>query len=278
MVTAGSSTGETAITRSMRQMRALRGCAATRSMKLPPSEKPREHHRHVRETARERAHRADHFRQPAGMEQLAVQMVRGAVIAQIEAHDLEARCEQGLRQRQHVGGVGAALPAVQQHGEALARLAAALRGTRVECLQRHAVAAVEQQLVARRAHRHGAPLDARATRRQAGRMVWKCGPRSQRRGRNGVERKPGHCAWRVASAAAAAGRDAEGAAAGRGRCRGRGRAAPRRGARSRARQPHGRHQLDCRGGRGGRIRSVGGRQRPHSDRRTAGGDRPPPVG
>ena len=118
IVTAGSSTGETAITRSIGRSRASR-CAATRNMKLPPSENPREHHRQAGELLRERAHGADHLGQAAGMKQLAIEVMRRAVIAQVEAHDLEACDEQGLRQRQHVRGVGAAFPAMQQHREAL---------------------------------------------------------------------------------------------------------------------------------------------------------------
>ena len=158
-------------------------CAATRSMKLPPSENPPSTIGMPAKLLRERAHRAHHFGQPAGMEQLAVEMMRGAVIAQVQAHDFEAAREQGLRQRQHVGGVGAAFPAMQQHGESLAGFAAALRGAGVKRLQRDAVAAFEQQFVARGAH----GMARRSTRARRGgrlgRMVWKCGPRSQRRGR-----------------------------------------------------------------------------------------------
>ena len=53
--------------------------------------KPREHHRHAGELLRERAHRAHHLGQPAGMEQLTIQVMSGAVIAQVEAHDLETQ-------------------------------------------------------------------------------------------------------------------------------------------------------------------------------------------
>ncbi len=134
------------------------GCAATRSMKLPPSENPAEHHRHAVELRRQRAHGTDDFGQPAGMKQLAVQMVRGAVIAQVEPHHFEVRGKQGLRERQHVGGVRAAFPAMQQHREPLAGFAPAFRGAGMKGLQRDAVAAIEQQFLAGGAHRDGAPL------------------------------------------------------------------------------------------------------------------------
>ena len=63
-------------------------------MKLPPSENPASTIGMPANLLRQRAHRAHHFGQPAGMEQLAVQMMRGAVIAQVEAHDFEAQREQ----------------------------------------------------------------------------------------------------------------------------------------------------------------------------------------
>ena len=49
------------------------------------------------------------------MEQLAIEVMRVAVIAQVEPHHLEALREQQLRQRQYVQRFGATLPAVQQH-------------------------------------------------------------------------------------------------------------------------------------------------------------------
>ena len=73
-----------------------------------------------------------------------------------------------LRERQLVGGVRAAFPAMQQHRELAARVAAAFRGAGMKGLQRDAITAIEQQLLARGQQRHGAALDARAPRRQAG--------------------------------------------------------------------------------------------------------------
>ena len=96
-VAAGSSTGEMAITRSIGRCRAS-ACAATRSMKLPPSENPASTIGKPGKFLRQRAHRAHHFRQPAGVEQIAVQVMRGAVIAQVEAHHFESGVKQGLRQ------------------------------------------------------------------------------------------------------------------------------------------------------------------------------------
>ena len=126
----------------------------------------REHQRHTREPLRQRAHRAHHFRQAAGMEQLAIEVMRGAVIAQVEAHDFEALLEQGLRHRQHIRGIGAAFPAVQQHREPFAGFTPAPCRAGMKALQRHAIAAFEQQFSAGRAYRKGTPLHTGAARRQ----------------------------------------------------------------------------------------------------------------
>ena len=61
---------------------------------------------------------ADDFGQAAGMEQLAVQRVRAAVVAQVEADHRHAALVEELRERQQVERVRAALPAVQQDREA----------------------------------------------------------------------------------------------------------------------------------------------------------------
>ena len=49
------------------------------------------------------------------MEDLAIEMMGRAMIAQIEPHDVEAVREQQAAERQHVGRLGAAFPAVQQN-------------------------------------------------------------------------------------------------------------------------------------------------------------------
>ena len=120
------------------------------------AEREADEHQSVRREVRlQAAHGADHLRQPAGVEQLAVQVVRVAVVAQVQAHHVIAVVEQPLPERQDVERVRAALPAVQQHGEraATARHGSAGGRRRMEGLQRDAVAAVEQQLAARRQQR-----------------------------------------------------------------------------------------------------------------------------
>ena len=97
--------------------------------------------------------------------------MRGAVIAQVEAHHFESGGEQALRQRQQVGGVRAAFPAVQQHGELAPGFAPALRRAGMKRLQRDAITAVEQQFLARRQQGHGAALHARRVA-AAGRPGW----------------------------------------------------------------------------------------------------------
>jgi len=103
----------------------------------------------------------------------AVQVMRGAVVAQVEAHHFVVRGEQALRQGQQIGGVGAALPAMQQHRESLAGFASAffragMGGARMEGLQRDAVTAIEQQFLAGGAHRERAALDTRPPPRPVG--------------------------------------------------------------------------------------------------------------
>ena len=113
------------------------------------------------------ADRADDLRDAAGMEQLAVERVAAAMVAQVQAHDGEATLVQHLGDRQQVQRVGTALPAVQQHREP-ARRERALR-VRIgrPCQQADTVAAIEDQLAARRQHRAGPPLDRTAPHRQA---------------------------------------------------------------------------------------------------------------
>ena len=77
-------------------------CAAARSMKFPPSENPASRSGLPGKQLLQRAQRADDIRQPARVEQFAIEMVSFAVIAQIETHDVEAAIKKQLRQRQNV--------------------------------------------------------------------------------------------------------------------------------------------------------------------------------
>ena len=111
-------------------------------MKLPPSEKPARYSRACGQLLLERAHAPRHVSQATAMKHLAVEMMRGAVIAQVQPHDAEAVLPQQRGERQHVARVGTALPAVQQQRELRPWR---VRG-RMEGLQPHPLAAVEQQL------------------------------------------------------------------------------------------------------------------------------------
>ena len=147
----GRSTGHTAIARSS-AMPAAGARAATRSAKLPPSEKPASVMRRVRERSLDRAHRADDLIEPARVEDLLVEVMARAVVAEIQAKDVAAELEQIAAERQHVHRIRAALPAVQQDRQ-LARRRASRGGlARVVAEQAHAVAAIDDLcLGARRA-------------------------------------------------------------------------------------------------------------------------------
>ncbi len=109
-------------------------------------------------------HGADHFRQPAGVEQLAVEVVRGAMIAQIQTNDVEASLEQLLCKRQDIEGLGAALPAMQQN-DGCAR---PVLWTRMKALQTYAVAAVQKHLALGGDDGSRAACDRSAARRRTG--------------------------------------------------------------------------------------------------------------
>ncbi len=66
-----------------------------------------------------RCRRSDHLRQAAGMEDLAVQVMSVAVVAQVQAHHIKAEIKELLGEREDIDGVAVALPAVQQHRDAL---------------------------------------------------------------------------------------------------------------------------------------------------------------
>ncbi|MCW0417018.1 hypothetical protein NB689_002772 [Xanthomonas sacchari] len=82
----------------------------------------------------------DHFVQALGVEQVHVEVVGAAVVAEVEPEHLVAQRQHLRRGQAHVAGVGAAFPAVQQQHGAARRFA----GRHAEpALQAHAIAAVE---------------------------------------------------------------------------------------------------------------------------------------
>src|SRR5579859_768594 len=90
-------------------------------------------------------------------------MMGFAVIAKIEAHDLEPTLEQLLRKRQDVERVRTPLPTMQDHN----RLAVTVGGTGNKRLQTDIVAAIEQQLLLCTEQRRAPLLYAAPTRHSA---------------------------------------------------------------------------------------------------------------
>ena len=101
------------------------------------------------------------------MEYPGIQVVAFAVVAQVEAHDVEAVVEQPLSERQDVERLGTPFPAVQKHGETLRRRSADVLLRRVVREQPHALAAVEQQGPGGADELATTPLDTRPPERQA---------------------------------------------------------------------------------------------------------------
>ena len=116
-------------------------CAAARSMKFPPSEKPASLSGAPGKQNLDRAQRAHDIRQSAGVKQIPIEVMGFPVIAQVQPQDLEAPIEQLLRERKDIQRLRAALPAVQYDS----RPAGAVERTRLETLQPHTVTTVEQQ-------------------------------------------------------------------------------------------------------------------------------------
>src|SRR5450631_80768 len=103
-----------------------------------------------------------HLGQTTRMEQLTVQVMRIAVIAQIEAHDVEPQIKKLLRERQNIERFGVALPAMDEDRDPRGARDPAARWIGMETLQAHAVATIEENLTARgaqcrRAWHHPAP-------------------------------------------------------------------------------------------------------------------------
>ncbi len=102
------------------------------------------------------------------MEDVLVQMMARAVIAEVEPEDVAALVEQMAAERQHVHRIGAAFPAVQQDREIARRRSARGFLTRVMAEQAHAVTAIDDLSIRNRQHRPGATRDQRPAQAQAG--------------------------------------------------------------------------------------------------------------
>jgi hypothetical protein len=108
-------------------------------------------------------HGADHLADPVGVEQLHVQVVAGAVVAQVQPDHRPALGVHARGGRQQVRGVPRAFPAVNQHGEPARGLR---RLRRVPAMQPHALPAIQQQAATdRRQGRGPAPQQAAPERR-----------------------------------------------------------------------------------------------------------------
>jgi hypothetical protein len=92
--------------------------------------------------SRDGAHGTDDFIDATGMEQLCVEMMGFAVIAEIQAKHIEAFGQQARSGVQEIARLHAAFPAVQQHHQAAGARQALLR--RVHAEQAHALATIEQ--------------------------------------------------------------------------------------------------------------------------------------
>ena len=94
-----------------------------------------------REFPRDRADGADDFVDAAGMKDVGVEMMRLAVVAEIQAKHVETFAQKAHAGVEHVVGSRAAFPPVKQDDEAARSRRLPLR--RMETLQAHAVTAVE---------------------------------------------------------------------------------------------------------------------------------------
>jgi len=112
----------------------------------------------AREAPLQGVHRADHFRQAAGMEQLAIEVMRVAVIAQVEPITSK-RCANSC-----APATGRTASPRCPPSRAAAPPEVRWRAPdSTEALQPHARAAIEQQLALRSQQRRGGAQDAAAT-------------------------------------------------------------------------------------------------------------------
>ncbi len=79
--------------------------------------KPGQRHRPVRPALRDVAQRMHHLVDAAGMEQRLVEAMAVAVITEVQPEDVPAVGEQATAGLQYIGGIDAAFPAVEQHGQ-----------------------------------------------------------------------------------------------------------------------------------------------------------------
>ena len=85
-----------------------------------------------------------HLVDAARMEQRFVEVMTVAVIAEVQAENIPAIPQQAATRLQHVGGIDAAFPTVEQHRQATRLRLLLLRGVRAG--QAHAIAAVHGHL------------------------------------------------------------------------------------------------------------------------------------
>ncbi len=97
---------------------------------------------------------------------LIEEVMRGAVVPQVRADDIEARVEQRLRERQHVERRRAAPPPLDQDDRPGAVTHGDTRGAGMKALEGDAVSAIQQVLDARLDQRGGPALHELAPRRE----------------------------------------------------------------------------------------------------------------
>jgi hypothetical protein len=134
--------------------------------KIAAQRKAPEHQRHAGEQLGDARHGADDFGQAIGMEQVFVEVMARAMIAQVQADDVPALGPHPGGGGQQVRRVAGALPAVNQHGETARGLS--IRGLRrMPAVQPHAAAAVQHQAAAGGRERRGPPAQQAAPQRRA---------------------------------------------------------------------------------------------------------------
>jgi hypothetical protein len=90
------------------------------------------------------SHRTHDLCEPARVEQAHIEMLRFAVIAQIEPDDVEVPLEKMLSERHDVRRICTAFPAVKQNGHASNLVSVAIVSNRAQRNQAHTVAAVHE--------------------------------------------------------------------------------------------------------------------------------------
>jgi hypothetical protein len=78
---------------------------------------------------------------------VAIQMVRRTVIAEVEAKDIEASLEQVAAERKNIEGIRVAFPAVEQHYQRTLRLLLGYWVRRMQSHQSHTIATVQDVLL-----------------------------------------------------------------------------------------------------------------------------------